>query len=144
MRRGSSTIASLTWSSPAISAFERPRVMQSSPSPTGPTEEVVAFFERRTEILAGAATHLGALCLLALLLAAVMPTLMPEGRHAHLVHRDVRRHRVALPRRRAALARSGFFAPDGGYSFLLFLLLPILVGATAFVTSDSSDSPGQA
>ena len=44
----------------------------------------------------------------------------------------------------AALARNGFFAPDGGYSFLLFWLLPIWVVATAFVTSDSSDSPGQA
>jgi len=187
-----------------------------SPSPTGPTEEVVAFFERRTAILAGAVAHMGALCLLALLLAAVMPTLMPEksvaGRLARLgsplllvsltlyvfltaalaygaaadagpvtaralweirfvsetflnvpialvvgavavVSRDVTRTWYTVTSAviallslvgGAALARNGFFAPDGGYSFLLFWLLPIWVVATAFVTSDSSDSPGPA
>ena len=41
----------------------------------------------------------------------------------------------------AALARIGFFAPDGGYGFILFWLLPLWVGVTAFVaTSRRSES----
>jgi hypothetical protein len=34
----------------------------------------------------------------------------------------------------ATLARNGFFAPDGGYGFILFWLLPIWVAVTGFVT----------
>jgi len=35
----------------------------------------------------------------------------------------------------AALARNGFFAPDGGYGFILFWLLPLWVTVTAFVAT---------
>jgi hypothetical protein len=35
----------------------------------------------------------------------------------------------------AALARNGFFAPDGGYGFILFWLLPLWVAVTAFVAT---------
>jgi hypothetical protein len=35
----------------------------------------------------------------------------------------------------AALARNGFFAPDGGYGFILFWLLPLWVVVTAFVAT---------
>jgi len=35
----------------------------------------------------------------------------------------------------AALARHGFFAPDGGYGFILFWLLPAWVAVTAYVAS---------
>jgi hypothetical protein len=35
----------------------------------------------------------------------------------------------------ATLARNGFFAPDGGFGFILFWLLPAWVVATAFVGS---------
>lgn len=34
----------------------------------------------------------------------------------------------------ATLARNGFFAPDGGYGFILFWLLPLWVAVTGFVT----------
>jgi hypothetical protein len=41
----------------------------------------------------------------------------------------------------AALARNGFFAPDGDYGFILFWLLPLWVAVTAFVaTSRRSES----
>jgi hypothetical protein len=33
----------------------------------------------------------------------------------------------------ATLARNGFFAPDGGYGFILFWLLPVWVAVTGFV-----------
>ena len=39
----------------------------------------------------------------------------------------------------AAVARNGFFAPDGGYGFLLFWLLPLWVVVTAFVASRPAD-----
>jgi hypothetical protein len=32
----------------------------------------------------------------------------------------------------ASLARDGFFAPDGGYGFILFWLLPLWVVVTAW------------
>ncbi|HET8872083.1 MAG TPA: hypothetical protein VFM83_00210 [Gaiellaceae bacterium] len=35
----------------------------------------------------------------------------------------------------ATLARNGFFAPDGGYGFILFWLLPLWVAVTAFVAT---------
>jgi hypothetical protein len=35
----------------------------------------------------------------------------------------------------ATLARNGFLAPDGGYSFLLFWLFPIWVAVTSFVAT---------
>ncbi len=35
----------------------------------------------------------------------------------------------------ATAARNGFFAPDGGYGFILFWLLPLWVAVTAFVAS---------
>jgi hypothetical protein len=35
----------------------------------------------------------------------------------------------------AALARNGFFAPDGGYGFILFWLLPLWVALTAFAAT---------
>ncbi len=35
----------------------------------------------------------------------------------------------------AALARNGFFAPDGGYTFILFWLLPVWVAVTGFVAT---------
>jgi hypothetical protein len=35
----------------------------------------------------------------------------------------------------AALARNGFIAPDGGYGFILFWLLPLWVAVTAFVAT---------
>jgi hypothetical protein len=35
----------------------------------------------------------------------------------------------------AALARNGFFAPDGGYGFIFFWLLPLWVAVTAFVAT---------
>ena len=38
----------------------------------------------------------------------------------------------------AAVARNGFFAPDGGYGFILFWLLPLWVAVTAFVASPRS------
>jgi len=36
------------------------------------------------------------------------------------------------------VARNGFFAPDGGYGFILFWLLPVWVAVTAFVASPRS------
>lgn len=36
----------------------------------------------------------------------------------------------------AAVAREGFLAPDGGYGFLLFWLLPIWVAVTGFIVRD--------
>jgi hypothetical protein len=45
----------------------------------------------------------------------------------------------------AALARNGFFAPDGGYGFVLFWLLPLWVAVTAFVvTPRRSSTPAAA
>jgi hypothetical protein len=38
----------------------------------------------------------------------------------------------------AALARHGFFAPDGGYGFILFWLLPLWVAVTGFVVRRSA------
>ena len=38
----------------------------------------------------------------------------------------------------ATVARNGFFAPDGGYGFILFWLLPLWVAVTAFVASPRS------
>ena len=35
----------------------------------------------------------------------------------------------------AAVARNGFFAPDGGYGFILFWLLPLWAAVTAFAAS---------
>jgi len=35
----------------------------------------------------------------------------------------------------AALARNGFFAPDGGYGIILFWLLPVWVAVTGFVAT---------
>lgn len=35
----------------------------------------------------------------------------------------------------ATFARNGFFAPDGGYGFILFWLLPLWVAVTAFVAT---------
>lgn len=40
-----------------------------------------------------------------------------------------------------ALARNGFFAPDGGYSFLLFWLLPLWVAVTGFVSTSTRPDP---
>jgi hypothetical protein len=45
----------------------------------------------------------------------------------------------------AALARNGFFAPDGAYGFILFWLLPLWVAVTAFVvTPRRSSTPAAA
>lgn len=33
----------------------------------------------------------------------------------------------------ATLARNGFFAPDGGYGFILFWLLPVWAAVSGFV-----------
>jgi hypothetical protein len=38
----------------------------------------------------------------------------------------------------AALARNGFFAPDGGYGFILFWLLPLWVVVTVFLATPRS------
>ena len=44
----------------------------------------------------------------------------------------------------AALARNGFFAPDGGYVIILFWLLPIWVAVTAFVATPRLVTPSPA
>jgi hypothetical protein len=44
----------------------------------------------------------------------------------------------------AALARNGFFAPDGGYKIILFWLLPIWVAVTAFVATPRLVTPSPA
>jgi hypothetical protein len=44
----------------------------------------------------------------------------------------------------AALARNGFFAPDGGYGFILFWLPPIWVAVTAFVATPRRVTPSPA
>jgi hypothetical protein len=41
----------------------------------------------------------------------------------------------------ATLARNGFFAPDGGYGFILFWLLPLWVAVTAFVVRQPAGEP---
>jgi hypothetical protein len=44
----------------------------------------------------------------------------------------------------ATLARNGFLAPDGGYGFILFWLLPIWVAATGFVIQRQAREAPQA
>ena len=41
-----------------------------------------------------------------------------------------------------ALSRRGFFAPDGGYGFILFWLFPLWVAVTAFAATSARPSTG--